>query len=207
MSDSINKSEKIASVIYLITSFFDTSEPLKWRLRDLASELVSVTVNIKDSLLKDKINPLDIREVALKLMTLLYVAKDAGLISLTNHEIIQEEINKYLIKPEEQHDISGSFNSYNQPLVKLDGPSNIMGIKDKTMLKETSIKEFGTVSVRKNSRQSVIITLLKRKKEVMIKDITMLISGCSDKTIQRELSSMVSSGLIKKIGDKRWSRY
>src|SRR3989344_7780872 len=193
MSDSINKSEKIASVIYLITSFFDTSEPLKWRLRDLASELVSITVNIKDSLLKDKINPLAVREVALKLMTLLYVAKDAGLISLTNHEILQEEINKYLIKPEGHHDISGSFNSTNQTLIKIDTPFKNINIKDKTSLQGMSLKEFGTVSVRKNSRQSLIISLLKRKKEVMIKDITMLISGCSDKTIQRELSSMVSS--------------
>ena len=69
------------------------------------------------------------------------------------------------------------------------------------------LKQYGAVSVKKNSRQSVIIGLLKRKKEIMIKDVSPLISGCSEKTIQRELSAMVAAGILRKIGDKRWSRY
>jgi hypothetical protein len=41
----------------------------------------------------------------------------------------------------------------------------------------------------------------------MIKDVSPLIEGCSEKTIQRELMSMVHNGTLKKIGEKRWSRY
>ena len=41
----------------------------------------------------------------------------------------------------------------------------------------------------------------------MIKDIVMSITGCSEKTIQRELSALVAQGVLKKIGEKRWSRY
>ena len=63
------------------------------------------------------------------------------------------------------------------------------------------------MAVKKNSRQSTIINLLKRKKEIMIKDVSPLIDGCSEKTIQRELMSMVHSGTLKKVGEKRWSRY
>lgn len=69
------------------------------------------------------------------------------------------------------------------------------------------LKEFGAVAVKKNSRQSVIISLLRRKKEIMIKDVSPLIEGCSEKTIQRELLNMVKMGLLKKEGEKRWSRY
>jgi len=69
------------------------------------------------------------------------------------------------------------------------------------------LKEFGVVAVKKNSRQSTIIGLLKRKKEIMIKDVSPLIDGVSEKTIQRELLAMVKAGILKKEGEKRWSRY
>jgi hypothetical protein len=42
---------------------------------------------------------------------------------------------------------------------------------------------------------------------ISIKDISTAFSDCSEKTIQRELNTLVSRGQIKKIGAKRWSRY
>ncbi len=69
------------------------------------------------------------------------------------------------------------------------------------------LKGYSVVAVKKNSRQSIIINLLKRKKEIMIKDVSPLIDGCSEKTIQRELMAMVQNGTLRKIGEKRWSRY
>lgn len=42
---------------------------------------------------------------------------------------------------------------------------------------------------------------------VSIKDISFLFTDCSEKTIQRELNSLVSKGQLKKTGAKRWSRY
>jgi hypothetical protein len=69
------------------------------------------------------------------------------------------------------------------------------------------LKDYGVVAVKKNSRQSIIIGLLKRKKEIMIKDVSPLIQGCSEKTIQRELLAMVDAGILRKVGEKRWSRY
>ncbi|MFA5773619.1 MAG: hypothetical protein WC908_03025 [Candidatus Paceibacterota bacterium] len=45
------------------------------------------------------------------------------------------------------------------------------------------------------------------KKEISIKDISISFTNCSEKTIQRELNSLVSKGQLKKTGAKRWSRY
>ena len=33
------------------------------------------------------------------------------------------------------------------------------------------------------------------------------LSSCSEKTLQRELISMVKNGVLNKTGEKRWSRY
>ncbi|HRZ30465.1 MAG TPA: hypothetical protein P5274_02240 [Candidatus Paceibacterota bacterium] len=61
--------------------------------------------------------------------------------------------------------------------------------------------------VAKDSRRSLIISFLKGKDWTSIKDISEAIVGCSSKTIQRELSDLVQQGVLKKKGDRRWSRY
>ncbi|ETB64226.1 MAG: hypothetical protein O210_OD1C00001G0714 [Parcubacteria bacterium RAAC4_OD1_1] len=42
---------------------------------------------------------------------------------------------------------------------------------------------------------------------VSIRDISDSFNNCSEKTIQRELNSLVEKGKLKKTGSKRWSRY
>ncbi len=68
-------------------------------------------------------------------------------------------------------------------------------------------KTYGSVLIKKTSRQTVIIDLLKKKKEIMIKDVSAVIKNCSEKTLQRELLSMVEQGILKKEGERRWSKY
>lgn len=59
----------------------------------------------------------------------------------------------------------------------------------------------------KNDRQLTIINTIKEKGELSIKDLTDVIKGCSEKTIQRELISLVTDGVLYKTGERRWSRY
>lgn len=73
--------------------------------------------------------------------------------------------------------------------------------------KSQKLKEFSTVAVKKNKRQSVIIALLRRKKEIMVRDVSLIIRDCSEKTIQRELLSLVEQGVLKKEGERRWTKY
>ena len=197
MPDINRKMHKLASAIYLITGFFSDQEPLKWKLRELSTELVS------DSL-KDKFH------VAKEIMPLFTLAKNAGLVSETNHEIMTRELSRVEQEQEKgldsmlQRDIHLAERVSPQP-VKVE-PVRDRLPEPKPMIKPAE-KESGVVLAKKNSRQEVILDLLKHKKEIMIKDVSSLISGVSEKTIQRELLSMVSEGVLKKIGEKRWSRY
>ncbi len=197
MSDIIKKLGKIASATYLITSFFDDKEPLKWRLRTLSADLVSERVKDKSSTTRE-------------MLSLFSVAKTAGLVSEMNYNILIHELSKLVQDAEKPLDLAflRETNMDEGVLPQLHKPEYI---KDNTIenknIEKPILKEFGAVSVKKNSRQSIIIAILKRKKEVMIKDISPLVSGCSEKTIQRELSAMVRSGILKKVGEKRWSRY
>lgn len=191
------KLERLASALYLITSFFNDQEPLKWKLRTLASEFISLTVSLKER----QITTLGTKNIVLEIMEFLSVARNVGLVSTENHDLVREELVKYTDNLDYPVNIS-DFLKINPPEPKT----------EKILLKDKSIdkghlKEFGVVSMKKNSRQSSIIAVLKRKKEIMIKDISLLISGCSEKTIQRELSAMIQAGVLRKVGEKRWSRY
>lgn len=70
-----------------------------------------------------------------------------------------------------------------------------------------SVRESSVVMDKKNGRQEVIISLLKKKQGLNIKDFSVVISGCSEKTIQRELTDMVGTGVLRKEGERRWSKY
>jgi hypothetical protein len=61
--------------------------------------------------------------------------------------------------------------------------------------------------MRKQSRREQILALFVRGVDVSIKDIVARIRGCSEKTIQRELNVLLDDGVIRRIGEKRWSRY
>ena len=209
MSDLANKSEKLASAVYLITGFFSDQEPLKWKLRSLASEFIYSSMSLKNDFSKEKeVAISETKTLILKITKLLSLAKNAGLVSAENHDLMEVEFVKYLNNLDSPVSISDFLNT-EPPRPKIKDTGNTLMIKDKNEYgtPERSLKGFGTVSVKKNSRQSIIISILKRKKEVMIKDVTPLIEGCSEKTIQRELSEMVRAGVIRRIGEKRWSRY
>lgn len=197
MPDINRKMHKLASAIYLITGFFSDQEPLKWRLRSLSTDLVSD--NIKDKY-----------RVAKEIMPLFTLAKNAGLLSDTNHDIMTKELSK--VEQEQERGLDSMLQK-DIHLVERPMLPQIRSefVKDRVVESipepKTVAREAGVVVERKNSRQEVILNLLKRKKEIMIKDVSPLISGCSEKTIQRELLSMVAAGILIKQGEKRWSHY
>lgn len=82
-------------------------------------------------------------------------------------------------------------------------------IKDKkeTQKIKTHPRVIKTANIRHSNRRNSILELLQNKAVITIKDTVDAIKGCSTKTIQRELLSLVSEGILKKKGERRWSTY
>lgn len=72
---------------------------------------------------------------------------------------------------------------------------------------ELDLKGGSKKTLQKNSRRELILSLIKDKGELSIKDIIGHISDCGEKTVQRELTALVGTGILKKVGERRWSRY
>ena len=59
----------------------------------------------------------------------------------------------------------------------------------------------------REDRRKIILALIHQKPFLTVKDIAKSISGVGEKTIQRELLSMVEEGILVKKGERRWSNY
>lgn len=219
------KTEKLASAVYMITNLFSDNEPMKWNLRRKVSDLLSFILeykDIKDSNLSDF--AYNIETKVLELVSLLEISFRAGLISQMNFSIIKQEFsyvldvfnktsldtreysNKNISKSffditDERNHISSTQNVGRQVSREANTTHISYGhIKDKNDLSDKGV-------FRKSNRQNIILNLLKKRKELTIKDVSIHIRDCSEKTIQRELISLITAGVLKRTGERRWSRY
>lgn len=75
-------------------------------------------------------------------------------------------------------------------------------LQSQPFLSETSLS-----NKNKDERRSAILKLLSERPNLGVKDFINVIPGVSEKTIQRELLTLVAEGLLRKEGERRWSTY
>lgn len=218
------KISKISYAIYVITDIINDHEPIKWQLRKVSVDTMSFK-NFLDE--KSVFNTLD--NCLLELEGSLELAKTVHIISNMNASLIQSEIRSLLSELRGQSrigiysvEISGGFFDVAKPttlsleeLLSRGGQTNgYKGHKGQDV-------RYAPQQVRghndergsyqqmqsKGQRKEEIIGVIKQKGTVTIKDVTEAIKDCSEKTIQRELLSMVADGRIKRTGERRWSKY
>lgn len=59
----------------------------------------------------------------------------------------------------------------------------------------------------KKERKQRIIDILHTQNTAVVRDFSSVVTNCSEKTIQRLLIEMVRSGVLKREGARRWTRY
>ena len=209
------KAQKIVSALYLITDLIKDSDALKWEIREEGISFVS------DAILFNTTLPIEREHASYsffssadKIISFLKIADISSMISRMNITIVIHEIESLVgfIKKSEWGEghppgyiLSDSFFATDTPL-SLDkeqhkGQNNVLRTSDMARNKANQVKD------RKNERQENIINMLKKDSNLTIKDFTKVIKDCSEKTIQRELLLLVEKGLVKKMGERRWSKY
>lgn len=195
------KSERIAAALYLVSNFLSDTEPMKEMIRKKMMLLVDYASSG---------NQKPMLQALLAVLSSVEVAFSSGLMSNMNYSILKDELEE-LIKIIDRKSLSG--NAYEE---KLSSPRFFeIGVAphEHSKLKGQS-KQIGKMvgNVRESKGQSgerreIMIKMLKDRSNLIIKDFTAVITNCSEKTIQRELLKMVNEGVLKKAGERRWSRY
>ncbi len=224
-----NKVEKIVSAIYLVTEHLSQEESLKWQLRKNGMRLLSKTVSLSESDLsyKDKILS-DIKRAITEVILLLEVSLTAKIITEMNIEIFKRELDLLLKIINNSSDEIGQRNllSLKGDFFKVKGGNLDTGqmlenkeVFDKGHNKGHREMSFRTAtgvnnkvnnaksSKKKQSRKDQILKLFNKGQKLTIKDISEVVDDCGEKTIQRELKTMLKDGVIDKEGERRWSVY
>lgn len=225
------KTEKITAAIYLVSGLLKDDEPMKWELRDHGMELMSSSFMASNNLPGDKSSVIQsLFTSAFETISLLNVARISNLISEMNHQLLVKEIDHIVALLKDRlaesaenagYVLSESF--FKTPdlfttgfgVVNRAGGHGISdnanrhdsGFKFQDSVKSKVLQGHSNVQVKKGNRQEAIINVLKTKSDLTIKDFSKVIKDCSEKTIQRELIELVEKGVVKKDGERRWSRY
>jgi len=218
------KTEKITSALYLISGLLKDNEPIKWELRDRGIDLLSSSFEASCSLPGDKNATIQsLFTAALETLSLLNVAKVSNLISEMNYRLLVSEIDNVIAILRDRlaqsaesagYVLSESFfktpDLFSSGFRSAENGRSAGGNQNSVV----SVSQAGRASqgqnvlkVKKNQRQELIIKALEGQSGLTVKDFSKFIRDCSEKTIQRELIDLVARGLVKREGERRWSRY
>ncbi len=212
------KAERLAKATHLIAPAFAESVSLKNRVDAIAIALVDAAI------LPPGAARAALSHELLALSSVLAIARTSGMLSHMNAELITHEA----------HALLQEIAAYEEPRLSLDEAPTLSGIAKKALSKDASrnnedvallpqkhpaeprpraadkrqIKDIKrTPDGHIKDRQEAILSVIKNKRKASIKDISTFIRNVSEKTIQRELLSLIEAGIVEKQGERRWSTY
>ncbi len=204
------KAERLANALGLITPAFHTSPSLSARAESLALALTETAARspatFRDALARE----------LLSLSSVLSLARTAGLLSPMNAELITAEA----------HALLKEVTSYEEPQLTLPSLLSLATIARNASSASTptpstpapaasrprpapgAVNDISrTFQGHSPGRRERIVSLIGEKGTATIRDLSTMIRGVSEKTIQRELLILIEGGQVVKRGERRWSTY
>ena len=224
------KAERLAKAIHLIAPAFSGSPALKDRIERTALGLVDASV-LPPMVSRDALS----REL-LALSSILSIARTGGMLSTMNVDLIVREAHLLLSEvvgyeeprlvldeipslaslakasavneSRERNGLRSVARITYDPSLDTQDVAADKG-QSKGHLKDTSKVGLpvGEKGAGNGNRREGILAVLRSKGPSYIKDISMIVRDVSEKTIQRELSTLVAEGLVNRKGDRRWTTY
>ncbi len=229
--------EAISKAIYLVTDLFDLDEPLRLGLRKTSVEAVasfdkghtfeslqklhSLVRIAKDiqlisemnaRLLLSAIEGLKARPEDQPVVDISYVLEAAKTtiedVSEVKDDVSDAQQNSQLPQITQVYRPASEPTS-NRPAYDPQTTRPTEGVMNKDIREARPQEKDRTqpTGMDIGSRRKKILEIVRAKGQVTINEFIHAIQGCSSKTIQRELTSLVLSGTLKKSGERRWSRY
>ncbi len=99
------------------------------------------------------------------------------------------------------------------PPLNFDGPQLLSDMRlsntvlESPLERQASKGQANSQNRGNQERAGLILEFLRKHKSATIKEIAATIKGVSEKTIQRELNSLIQQGLVRRVGERRWSQY
>lgn len=172
----------------MVTAFIEDKDPVKWKIREKCLSLMSDIEILNEQKVIGHID---------RMVHLLDVVLINDLASRMNFSLLKQEylaLREQLLK--------------SQPVLgqeKRRSPSASAAAK---LPNSASLINGNKATEGASSRQGAILQSLKNRGGwLSIKEINEILPEWSAKILQRELQALVLSGKVRRVGEKRWSRY
>lgn len=207
------KAERLAKAIHLIAPAFRDSMSLRNKMDSIAIALVDAAT------LPPGVSRTNLSRELLALSSVLSMARTGGMLSPMNAELIGSEAHRLLQE----------VAAYEEPRLFLDDALSLADVarlagkheatpdhvQPKTRRAPTAQSSKGHLKdtqvvkdTNGTERQDAILSVLRMRKEgASIKAVSSVIRDVSEKTIQRELQTLIEQGVVRKVGERRWSTY
>lgn len=208
------KTEKIVSVVFYILNNIDHNKKSETHIGNIASKAHFAHENALRTL---EVKPLNATEVLeqfaqslIGLDSALRIASVSGAFSTDVLHTVSGEIDAALRSLSSYISSNGGIES---TLSAFDTPTTAPTPSRRPAAAPTAPKaaqrSASQTSVPSTTadRRTRISTILEAKGEATIKDISEIVTDCSEKTIQRELNAMIEDNVVKREGERRWSKY
>lgn len=209
------KTEKIVSVIFYIISHIEDNKRTEVHTSQLSKiALETHQIALKSLGLYEHEAKNGLEELIMNLVALegtIQIASAGGVLSQDLQQLLLNEIDAV------QRTIKNHFTKTETPITL--GPVLQQAHGQNTQSspsarrRRASVPQNDLSTSAKGVYQSLpdraerIKTVLEAAGEASIKDISNIVTDCSEKTIQRQLNSLIENGLVKRVGERRWSRY
>ena len=224
------KVERLVLATYLVTNFVPENESVRENIRNLCQQMLPMVMTLREGFQSTGANAVaNISAQVRQVLSLLDVVHASGYVSDMNLEVLKyayADFAHFLEKSQKGSSsetlelTEGDFTpipneSHGQKKVVTDKKLKDI-LKDTETVTDNKVKTSSEIketnqSVRSKrrvtSRRMAILDVVTKKSPVHIKDIAKEVSDCSEKSIQRELSSLIADQVVKREGAKRWTVY
>ncbi|MBI4359084.1 MAG: DeoR family transcriptional regulator [Candidatus Nealsonbacteria bacterium] len=182
---------QLTSDLYRLTLLFPKKEPLRYKMRELADDVLADILKLGSGLGPQPGLNLDIVQDLEILCHFFIVAREQNWVSLSDllnvserYATLKEELSRYP-SGSEREDTAGQ------------GPG--------TMTNQTAIDFNG--SPKNIQRQDRILEILKEKGRAQVWEFKKIFPGVSKRTLRRDFEYLVSQNLVERLGEKNQTFY
>jgi hypothetical protein len=224
-SQAYKTMERLTTATYMVTNLVPECEPMRNRIRDILNTLLEDTLRLRrgfNSLGSDTLKEIVARvRLTMSMLDALYTS---GLISKMNLRVLKSAFSTFvesLISMSEaasadgielttdyfqigttESDVNTNTPTY-KPARKLQSNRYSATTQGSTQVQNNSSKLVNSAKVRANN----IIEFITKRGSASAGELATVITGCSSKTLQRDLNNLLKRNILKKEGSKRWTRY
>ena len=219
-SNVFKKTERTVSVVFYILSYIERNEQTEFHIKNISEKAMQVheaslaTLSLYEYEAKDKIFPFEQALAALE--GVLRIANAARVLTDEVLSLLLAEVDlvhRYLrnhftgIIPLTIRESNPTSNGTPSDRPKTPKPATTLRPSRVNIPKGDISSDAHMVYSQLVDRSVRIKTVLEAKPEATIKDIAEVITDVSEKTIQRELNSLIEKGQVLRQGERRWSKY